>query len=163
MAETTIVEGERRMVVAAIDESEESIYALKWCLDNLIPARDANTVVLLYARPVTPTYSMLNGAGYLFSEEVLASMDRYSRDLANSVLERAENICRNYDNIKVEKKARSGDARDVICDTVDKVGADVLVMGSHGYGFIKRAFIGSVSDYCARNAKCPVLIVKRRA
>jgi nucleotide-binding universal stress UspA family protein len=43
---------------------------------------------------------------------------------------------------------------------VDKLGADVLVMGSHGYGLFKRALLGSVSDYCVRNANCPVLIVK---
>nr|ABA94830.1 hypothetical protein LOC_Os11g40660 [Oryza sativa Japonica Group] len=43
---------------------------------------------------------------------------------------------------------------------VDKLGADVLVMGSHGYGLFKRALLGRVSDYCVRNASCPVLIVK---
>ncbi|KAJ0018505.1 hypothetical protein Pint_09513 [Pistacia integerrima] len=35
-------------------------------------------------------------------------------------------------------------------------------MGSHGYGFIKRALLGSVSDYCAKHVKCPVVIVKHR-
>ncbi|BAT14911.1 Os11g0621825 [Oryza sativa Japonica Group] len=32
-------------------------------------------------------------------------------------------------------------------------------MGSHGYGLFKRALLGRVSDYCVRNASCPVLIV----
>ena len=32
----------------------------------------------------------------------------------------------------------SGDPRDVICETVEKVRADFLVIGSHGYGAIKR-------------------------
>ncbi|ONK63185.1 uncharacterized protein A4U43_C07F12280 [Asparagus officinalis] len=65
--------------------------------------------------------------------------------------------------IKVEVKECCGDARDVICDMVEKLGADVLVMGSHGHGFIKRALMGSVSSHCAQNAKCPVVIVKRPA
>jgi len=93
-------------------------------------------------------------------------------------------------------KSSGGNARDVICDMVEELGVDILVMGSHGYGFIKRpviiikilnypffslvptglmlrvaddfcvkyrALLGSVSDYCAQNAKCPVLIVKRPA
>lgn len=42
--------------------------------------------------------------------------------------------------IKVEKKVGSGDAKNVICGTVEKLGADMLVMGSHGYGFLKRYF-----------------------
>lgn len=40
--------------------------------------------------------------------------------------------------MKVEAKAERGDPRDVICETVEKVGAGILVMGSHGYGLIKR-------------------------
>lgn len=55
----------------------------------------------------------------------------------------------------------NGDPRDVICEMAEKLAADVLVMGSHGYGLIKRAFLGSVSNYCAQNVKCPVLIVKK--
>lgn len=38
----------------------------------------------------------------------------------------------------VERITGSGDAKDVICSTVKKLGADTLVMGSHGYGFFKR-------------------------
>uniref|UniRef100_A0A7N2N4P1 UspA domain-containing protein n=1 Tax=Quercus lobata TaxID=97700 RepID=A0A7N2N4P1_QUELO len=54
-----------------------------------------------------------------------------------------------------------GDAWNVICDAVEKHQASVLVAGSHGYGVIKRAVIGSVSDYCLHNARCTVMIVKR--
>jgi len=31
-----------------------------------------------------------------------------------------------------------GDARNVLCDTVEKYHASILVVGSHGYGAIKR-------------------------
>lgn len=40
--------------------------------------------------------------------------------------------------INVERITGTGDAKDVICSTVGKLGADTLVMGSHGYGFFKR-------------------------
>lgn len=40
--------------------------------------------------------------------------------------------------INVEKKIGSGDAKNVICVAVEKLAADVLVMGSHDYGFFKR-------------------------
>lgn len=33
-----------------------------------------------------------------------------------------------------------GDARNVLCETVEKHHASVLVVGSHGYGAIKRCF-----------------------
>uniref|UniRef100_A0A2P2NSF4 UspA domain-containing protein n=1 Tax=Rhizophora mucronata TaxID=61149 RepID=A0A2P2NSF4_RHIMU len=44
---------------------------------------------------------------------------------------------------------------------VEKLCVDLLVMGSHGYGPIRRTFLGSVSNHCAQHVKCPVLIVKR--
>lgn len=40
--------------------------------------------------------------------------------------------------IHVKRVVGCGDAKDVICGTVEKLEADTLVMGSHGYGFIKR-------------------------
>lgn len=40
--------------------------------------------------------------------------------------------------IKVEKKVGTGDAKNVISAAVEKLGADILVMGSHDYGFFKR-------------------------
>ena len=42
------------------------------------------------------------------------------------------------EKVKVETKIEHGDPRDVICQMTEKLGADVLVMGSHGYGLIKR-------------------------
>lgn len=162
MAGVAAIDEERRIVVA-VDESEESLYALRWCLRNLIPVHARNTLFLLYARPTPPLFTVLDGDEFIFSEEEIASMEQHSKEVSRSVLEKAENICKSYNNIKFEGKECRGDARDVICDMVEKLNADMLVIGSHGYGFIKRAFLGSVSNYCAQNAKCPVVIVKRPA
>uniref|UniRef100_A0A7N2L5D7 UspA domain-containing protein n=1 Tax=Quercus lobata TaxID=97700 RepID=A0A7N2L5D7_QUELO len=63
--------------------------------------------------------------------------------------------------VKVETRIEHGDPRDVICQMTERLGADMLVMGSHGYGLVKRALLGSVSNHCAQNVKCPVLIVKK--
>jgi nucleotide-binding universal stress UspA family protein len=37
-----------------------------------------------------------------------------------------------------EFEAMEGDARNVLCEAVDRHAADLLVVGSHGYGAIKR-------------------------
>ncbi|KAI3449402.1 hypothetical protein Pfo_006067 [Paulownia fortunei] len=153
-----------KKVVVAVDESEESMYALSWCLSNLLPGNHNpnSTLILLYIKPPVPVYSSLDVAGYLFAGDAIANMEKYSRDLANSVMKRAEAVCRNFNStVKVEKKVGSGDAKDVICIAVDKLGADILVMGSHDYGFFKRALLGSVSDYCAKHVKCPLVVIKR--
>ncbi|XP_022769793.1 universal stress protein A-like protein isoform X2 [Durio zibethinus] len=147
--------------VVAVDESEESMYALSWCLGNLISQNTTNNLVLLYVKPPPPVYSSFHAAGYVFSSDVIRALEKYGSDLVKSVMGRAEAICGKFSsNIHVERIVGSGDAKDVICHIVDKIKADTLVMGSHGYGFFKRALLGSVSDHCAKHVKCPVVIVK---
>ncbi|XP_045796490.1 universal stress protein A-like protein [Trifolium pratense] len=153
-----ITENGRRIMVA-IDEGDESIYALTWCLKNLIFKNSKDHLILLYVKPPRVVYSAFDGTGYLFSSDITATMEKYSQQVADCVLEKAKLICGDVQN--VETRIENGDPRDVICEAVQKLGVDILVMGSHGYGVIKRAFLGSVSNHCAQNVKCPVLIVKK--
>uniref|UniRef100_A0A7N0TM82 UspA domain-containing protein n=1 Tax=Kalanchoe fedtschenkoi TaxID=63787 RepID=A0A7N0TM82_KALFE len=152
-----------KTIVVAVDESEESMYALSWCLSNLVPLNSQNTLVLLYVKPPPPLHSPLDAAGYMFSGDVVGAVEKYGSGLVKSVMGRADDVYRNLvtNNIRVEKRVGTGEAKYVICGMVKKMRADVLVMGCHGYGFIKRALLGSVSEYCAKNAKCPVVVVKR--
>uniref|UniRef100_A0A6N2MZC8 UspA domain-containing protein n=1 Tax=Salix viminalis TaxID=40686 RepID=A0A6N2MZC8_SALVM len=46
-------------------------------------------------------------------------------------------------------------AQDVICNTVEKLRPDTLVMEPWLW-----ALLGSVSENCAKRVKCPVVIVK---
>lgn len=43
-----------------------------------------------------------------------------------------------------------------------KLGADLIVLGSHGRGMMFQLLIGSVSEGVLHNADCPVLIVPTR-
>ncbi|KAM3229170.1 hypothetical protein ACQJBY_060215 [Aegilops geniculata] len=167
---------EGRRILVAVDEGDESVHALRWCLTNFATRGGGelappDTILLLYVRPTPPTYSVLDASaplGYMFANEATAAIDGYSRAVADAVVDKAQKLCALHSKekgevkVKVDVKVAVGDARSVICDMVDKLGADVLVMGSHGYGFFKRALLGSVSDYCVRNANCPVLIVKSK-
>ncbi|KAL5231565.1 hypothetical protein ABZP36_030341 [Zizania latifolia] len=160
--------GSPRRVVVAVDESEESMHALSWCLSNVVsaaakaPAAPPPAVVLVHARPPRPLYyPVLDGAGYVLTQEVMDTMDRYMAAAADTVVAKARDICTAFPNVKVETFVEKGDPREVICGAAEKSGADMLVMGSHGYGFLQRALLGSVSNHCVQNCKCPVVVVKR--
>ncbi|XP_050273837.1 universal stress protein PHOS32-like isoform X3 [Quercus robur] len=155
------VAAKERKILVAVDEGEESLHALSWCLKNVISENSKDTLVLLYVKPPRPVFSALDGTGYLFSADMMVAMDKYRNDVAECVVEKAKKMCKDLHDVKVETKIEHGDPRDVICQMTEKLGADVLVMGSHGYGLIKRALLGSVSNHCAQNVKCPVLIVKK--
>lgn len=55
---------------------------------------------------------------------------------------------------------RTGDARDMICQTAKDLGVDLIVMGTHGRRGVTRALLGSVTEGVVRNAPCPVLTIK---
>ena len=42
----------------------------------------------------------------------------------------------------------------------EEMGSGLVVMGSRGFGGIRRALMGSVSDSVVRHAHCPVLVVR---
>jgi nucleotide-binding universal stress UspA family protein len=55
---------------------------------------------------------------------------------------------------------RTGDARDLIPKTAAQIGADLIVMGTHGRRGFSRALLGSVTEYVVRTSAVPVLTVR---
>lgn len=53
-----------------------------------------------------------------------------------------------------------GDAGPTICRVAASIGADVIVVGSHGHGWLQRVFLGSVSQHVTNHAPCPVLVMR---
>ncbi len=57
---------------------------------------------------------------------------------------------------------KTGDARDMIDEAAKEVGADLIVMGTHGRRGFSRARLGSVAETVVRTAPCPVLTIRSR-
>lgn len=55
---------------------------------------------------------------------------------------------------------RVGHAANVIASVAGAVGADLLVIPSHGRRGVSRALLGSVAERVVRLAPCPVLVLK---
>lgn len=60
--------------------------------------------------------------------------------------------------IDLEARTDIGEPGATICDVASQVGADVIVIGTHGKGILKRLVLGSVSQHVLHNAPCPVLV-----
>src|SRR5271169_3809087 len=61
---------------------------------------------------------------------------------------------------KADTAVETGDVRVTIIDSAAEWKADLIVIGSHGHGAIRRFLLGSVAEFVARNAFCSVEIVR---
>lgn len=62
--------------------------------------------------------------------------------------------------VPVERLLLEGDPTTAILDTAKEKGADLIVMGTHGWRGLTRLLMGSVAEGVLRGAACPVLTVK---
>ncbi|XP_057752403.1 universal stress protein PHOS34-like isoform X3 [Arachis stenosperma] len=146
---------EKRVMVLAMDQTENSQYALEWSLDHFFTPFGSDApfdLVIVYAKPF-PSVPIGTVAG--------PTPDLELKLVADQVTEKAKQICTNKSVHGALVEIVEGDARNVLCDAVDRHRASLLVLGSRGYGAIKRVVLGSVSDHCTHHAHCSVMIVKK--
>jgi nucleotide-binding universal stress UspA family protein len=103
--------------------------------------------------------------------EVLSLPPRYREDIERAARHRAETIVE-----RAIARLRDSDVRilpisstvvidshkDAIVEEAERWGADLIVVGSHGYRGPERALLGSVSHAVAMQAKCSVEIARHR-
>jgi nucleotide-binding universal stress UspA family protein len=65
--------------------------------------------------------------------------------------------------IAVEYRLLYGDPATVILEVAQEIGADLIVMGTHGRTGLRRLLMGSVAEPVVRTASCPVLTVRSPA
>ena len=63
-------------------------------------------------------------------------------------------------NIELHTFLEQADPRDAVLSAAKKVGADLIVMGTHGRRGIARALIGSVAESVVRTSSIPVLTLR---
>ncbi|XP_057477409.1 universal stress protein A-like protein [Actinidia eriantha] len=157
-------------VMVVIDESESSYRALMWTLQNIGEIINGSGNPLLIFMPLSsPTNTHVFPASLGFTRiycPVPANpgnvnpAQEQNMVVYMGILEKAKSICSKH-GINTETIAQIGDPKRAICDAVQKHNIKLLVLGDHEIGKIQRALVGSVSDYCVQNARCPVLVVKK--
>ncbi len=140
-----------RRVLVPIDLSEPAVHALDVALEwtrSLGVADTAPEIVVLHVIPRV----------YDFEDVPLDPGMIGAR--MHEEIEEARQRTHAAGGVQIREDVRWGD------DPVDEIvgysaqeGIDMIVMGTHGYGAVKRALIGSVASGVARSAGCPVLLV----
>ncbi|XP_054788999.1 universal stress protein PHOS34 isoform X2 [Prosopis cineraria] len=155
-------------VVVAVDGSEESMSALRWALNNLklrSPGSDSTFVILHVQSPpsiaagLNPGAIPFGGPSDLEVPAFTAAIEAHQKRITDAILDHALGIC---SKVNVKTHVVIGDPKEKICEAVQNLHANLLVMGSRAFGPIKRMFLGSVSNYCTHHAQCPVIITKEK-
>jgi nucleotide-binding universal stress UspA family protein len=95
-------------------------------------------------------------------EAVAVDMEELAKEWA---IEAAELIAKfampgDLDATRVTRTVLTGCAHREIVEFAQTRGADLIVMGTHGYGPLRRLLLGSVTERVLRTAACPVMTVR---
>jgi nucleotide-binding universal stress UspA family protein len=91
--------------------------------------------------------------------ELRRSLDTKGLRLLGAAIEHAH--AESHDGAQVAAEVVEAPAAEALITA--STGADMLVVGSRGHGGFAGLLLGSVSQDCARHARCPVVIVPARA
>jgi len=138
-----------RTILVATDFSESADHALAQAVE--LAARLDATIHLVHAIS-TPAMGVPE-MGMAYSAMTIESMS----DAAQTHLN--ERVARYRDRVTLAPaRLEVGDAREIIDRVADQIGADLIVMGTHGRRGLRRALLGSLAETVVRKAPCPVLI-----
>jgi nucleotide-binding universal stress UspA family protein len=79
---------------------------------------------------------------------------------AKNELETLTEAFASYGCVKGPHIVCTGKPYQKILETAKDKGADIIVLGSHGYTGIRRVYIGSTAERVVRHAPCHVLVVR---
>ena len=141
-------------ILLCTDGSDLALGALREALP-LLAAAD-RTVVLTVTAEEDPT--LVAGTGFAAGvisaeqqEELLQRAEARAQTVLGDTV--AELGLSNAETVTL-----GGDAGQAICDFAASLPASVIVLGTRGHGGLRRAVMGSTSDYVVRHAPCPVLV-----
>lgn len=140
----------KRMLVP-VDFSDCSKKALQYAVP-LARQFGAEIVLVHVVQPYVPVPEMTEVDWELIAAQMRRGGERELGRLRESIL----------DDIRVRTVVRMGRPDLEIVKAADDLGADLILLSTHGRTGLGRVFLGSVAEHVIRFAHCPVLTVRER-
>jgi universal stress protein A len=140
-----------KTILVATDFSEHADQALQYAAD-LAMVMDA-TIHLVHVIGIPPMGIPEMGVAY--SSVMMETTTKHAQAALDT------RAARYRDRVSIAPaRLEVGDARDVIDSVAEQIGADLIVMGTHGRRGLRRVVLGSVAESVVRSAPCPVLTIR---
>jgi nucleotide-binding universal stress UspA family protein len=144
-------------ILLAIDGSPCSEAAVNELARRPWPANSEIRIVSAFEGPLSPTPE-----AWAISSDYFEQMERVVREQAQAVVDAAaaEVVAGVNQAINVTTGILMGPPRSAILEESENWQADLIVVGSHGYGSWQRFLLGSVSQAVVSHARCSVEVVR---
>ncbi|GLW57986.1 universal stress protein [Kitasatospora phosalacinea] len=139
-----------RRIVVGVDGSPASVDALRWAVGQAHAVGADVEAVTAWLHPSAPGWS-----GHPDDEEFGAAIAH--KILDNAVAE----VSGPGRPVRIATRVVKGGA--VAALLAAARGAELLVVGSRGFGGFSGALLGSVGQHCVQHAPCPVVVVRHDA
>ncbi len=144
-------------ILLCTDGSDEAMEGLAAGLD-LLGRRPGYVLVTVADAPDPDVLSGSGHAGASMTDEEFDLAVGRAHETARQVLADARSRLAIDD---LEVRVVSGEPAAAICGLAGELGARAIVIGTRGRGGLKRALLGSVSDYVVRTAPCTVVVTRK--
>jgi nucleotide-binding universal stress UspA family protein len=150
-----------KKILYATDLSQNSVYAFYFAVD-LAQQRNANIIILHAVEPI-PSDVM----PYIERKNIAKIEKNNIAEAIEEIKNRLQSFCR-----RVEARIGSscvelvsnilvplGHPAEEILNTADREDCDLIILGTHGKGFLAHTFLGSVSSAVLHRTRKPVFII----
>lgn len=153
-----------KTILYATDLSDNAAHAFRHAIGL---ARPANARIhLLHVLPEVDA-AMLNYISTVMGEDKLADYELAHKDEVKDQIRlrlhqfAKEELSDHPEDLEriAEIEIHHGNPVVQILEAADRIDADLIVLGTHGKGMIKYAFLGSVAEKVLRKAHRPVMVV----
>ena len=145
-------------ILIATDGSEYSREAIEKCC-KMVLMESASVKLVSVVEPVTPIAAEPFAISADYMHEAQAALIKQ----ADGFVAEAEMLIREKvpdRNVEISSQVSIGNPARAVVEAAQDWGADLIVVGSHGYGFWGRMLIGSVSQAIINHAPCSVMVVR---
>jgi nucleotide-binding universal stress UspA family protein len=143
-----------KRVLVPVDFSGDSLNALAYARDLVKPFHAE--VILVHV--VEPIYYAAPADMYMTSPNLAGIIEEQQRMAAQQLKRIAGDLEKKGHRVRTVLK--NGVPAQVIIDSAQRTGTDLIVMATHGHTGLAHLFMGSVAEKVVRTAACPVLTVR---
>jgi len=150
-----------KKILYATDLSENSAYAFRYAMNSA--QKHGAKIHILHVMEEIKTNIL---AAYYELEKLQEIREKGKQEIKDRIQKRLETFCQRElmkdpecRDLVAAAEVVEGDPAAEILRKADELGVDLVVMGTHGKGFLEHAFLGSVAEKVLHRIKVPVLTI----